>query len=142
MAANNVISFPVVEHDYDSSNPESLAPQDVRRAHADVLANEMFRIVMKTLEQSGAVDHFLEEENTDDYLKLHNRFIFLKEALYSIFCFVDAIPHELDDVIETMFEYIGMTDHPEGETLNAMYDPKYKQQLLDMTANYKKETDS
>lgn len=146
--ANNVVSFTGIKRDrelddYDPASLDSVgATQNLRRAHADVLANEMFRIVMKTMEQSGAVDHFLEDEHTDDYLRLHNRFVLLKEALYSMYCFIDNVPHELDDVIESMFEYIGMTDHPEGETLNAIYDPKYKQQLLEMTANFKKENDS
>lgn len=121
---------------YDPESDDSIgAHPSTRQAHASVKANELFEIVMRTLDGTGAVDHFYEEDS-DALASLFLRFVMLKEVLTAIYCYIDATEHELDDVIESMFIQTGVIEYDDGDAIGAQYHQGYLAKLKEMTQQH------
>ena len=75
----------------------------------------------------------------DMFKELQPRIIMLKEVLYSIYCFLENIDYELDEVYDTLFKPLGYTSDDMTTELFATFDTKYKQYLIEMTKQYNEE---
>ena len=56
----------------------------------------------------------------------------------SIFCFLENVDHELDPIMKTLFEYVGMDE--EALEMLAQYNDKYLQRLIEVTREFNNET--
>ncbi|HAW78866.1 MAG TPA: hypothetical protein DCX27_03560 [Balneola sp.] len=144
MNSNNIVSFPELNH----SNEFSITPGEIKdvdqsisklkKSYCDIQANELFKIIMRMLEQSGAMDS-LSTEDEDQFEDFQPRLIMLKEVLYSIYCFFENIDYELDEVFHTMFKPLGVGGDEFSTELYATFDTKYKDKLIEMTKQYIKD---
>ena len=144
MNSNNIVSFPELNH----SNEFSITPGEIKdvdqsisklkKSYCDIQANELFKIIMRMLEQSGAMDS-LSTEDEDQFEDFQPRLIMLKEVLYSIYCFFENIDYELDEVFHTMFEPLGVGRDEFSTELYATFDTKYKDKQIEMTKQYIKD---
>lgn len=135
---SNVIRFPTVNHDIeeDDGNPE-IGARALRKAYADTLANELFGQVMRTIESSGTLDALLEADDPA-FEALYPRLIALKEVLLSIYYFMEGVEHELDPVVNTLYDYVSMDE--ESVEMLAQYNTKYLQRLIEVTREFNNET--
>ncbi len=144
MNSNNILSFPDINHTGDFSiTPGEIKDVDhsilkLKKSYCDVQANELFRIIMRMIEQSGAMD-VVDTSDEDMFKELQPRIIMLKEVLYSIYCFLENIDYELDEVYDTLFKPLGYTSDDMTTELFATFDTKYKQYLIEMTKQYNEE---
>lgn len=144
MNSNNILSFPDINHTSDFSiTPGEIKDVDhsilkLKKSYCDVQANELFRIIMRMIEQSGAMD-VIDTSDEDMFKELQPRIIMLKEVLYSIYCFLENIDYELDEVYDTLFKPLGYTSDDMTTELFATFDTKYKQYLIEMTKQYNEE---
>lgn len=144
MSSNNILSFPDLNHAGDFSiTPGEIKDVDLsivklKKSYCDVQANELFRIIMRMMEQSGAMDGMLSDDE-GQFNDLQPRLIMLKEVLYSVYCFLENVDYELEEVFHTMFKPLGVSGDEFNTELYATFDTKYKQMLIDMTKQYNKE---
>ena len=131
---SNIIEFPKV---HIAQSSEEVDTQPLRRAYADEMANELFGQVVRIVEGSGALDVLLQADDPA-YEEIHPRLVMLKEVIMSIFCFVENIDHELDPIMKTLFEYVGMDE--EALEMLAQYNDKYLQRLIEVTREFNNET--
>lgn len=131
---SNIIEFPKV---HVAQSGEEVDTKPLRRAYADEMANELFGQVVRIVEGSGALDVLLEADDPA-YEEIHPRLIMLKEVIMSIFCFLENVDHELDPIMKTLFEYVGMDE--EALEMLAQYNDKYLQRLIEVTREFNNET--
>lgn len=140
MSKDNVFAFPgkVDIGGIETSKDPDAGVRNLKKSYCDVQANEMFRIVMRMIEQSGAMEH-LDTSDEDMFNDLQPRLIMLKEVIYSIYCFLENTDYELDVVYDALFNPMGIYGDEFTTEIVATFDPKYKQQLIDFTQKYIKE---
>lgn len=131
----NVINFPSGKQNWDSSQPapDLESPKSVRQSYAEQMAMDLFQKTMMTIEGTGVFDALLEADDVG-FAEIQPRLILLKEAMLSVFLFLEAEQHELDGVANALFNIQGM-DH---ETLELVgnYNDKYLQMLHTVTENF------
>lgn len=132
---SNVINFPTVKHKWDESQsiPDIDAPKAVRRSYAERMAHELFDKTMRTIEGTGALDVLLEADDIG-FDEIQPRLLLVKEALLSVFMFLEGEQHELDNIVEKMFNIVGIDE--ESLELVATYNDKYLQKLHAATENF------
>ena len=140
MSANNVVSFPTWNNEEDTVKDVDQGVLKLKKSYCDVQANELFRIIMRMIEQSGAMDG-MDTEDEGQFNALQPRIIMLKEVLYSIYCFLENIDYELEEVFETLFKPLGAYGDEFTTELFATFDTKYKKELIEMTKQYNKDND-
>jgi len=143
MSSNNIFTFPDKTSSFDSNivDPPKDVDQSVtklKKSYCDVMANEMFRIIMRMIEQSGAMDS-IDTEDEGEFNALQPRIIMLKEVLFSIYCFLENIDYDLDEVFDTMFKPLAIGGDEFNTELYATFDTKYKEMLIEMTKQYNKD---
>lgn len=130
----NVIDFPSGKPQQTDAAPGIEAPKTVRRSHAELMANELFEKTMITLENTGVFDVLLEADDVG-FEEVQPRIVLLREAMVSIFMFLEGEQHDLDGIADAMFEVAGI-DH-ESLELVGNYNDKYMQKLRELAASQK-----